>query len=125
MRASGYLVAGLADLLDGLLPGVRQLPIQVALPGNVGAGIPATHGHDHVSPLGQLGGQPVGTACAEVDAKLRHHLEHLGVDAVGRLGPGRSGLVPVAGVPMFQWLRMDEITPGTVVCLARNAWTTR
>ncbi len=33
-------------------------------------------------------------------------------------------LVPVAGVPMFQWLRLDEITTGTVVCLARNAWTT-
>ena len=33
-------------------------------------------------------------------------------------------LVPVAGVPMFQWLRLDEITPGTIVCLARNAWTT-
>jgi DNA gyrase subunit A len=33
-------------------------------------------------------------------------------------------LVAVAGVPMFQWLRLDEITPGTVVCLARNAWTT-
>ncbi len=33
-------------------------------------------------------------------------------------------LVPVAGVPMFQWLRLDEVTPGTVVCLARNAWTT-
>lgn len=33
-------------------------------------------------------------------------------------------LVPVAGVPMFQWLRLDEISPGTVVCLARNAWTT-
>ena len=33
-------------------------------------------------------------------------------------------LVPVMGVPMFQWLRLDEITPGTVVCVARNAWTT-
>ncbi len=31
-------------------------------------------------------------------------------------------LVPIAGVPMFQWLRLDEITPGTVVCVARNAW---
>jgi DNA gyrase subunit A len=31
-------------------------------------------------------------------------------------------LVPVAGVPMFQWLRLDEIQPGTVVCVARNAW---
>ena len=31
-------------------------------------------------------------------------------------------LVPVAGVPMFQWLQLDEITPGTVVCVARNAW---
>ncbi|WP_299055609.1 DNA gyrase subunit A [uncultured Nocardioides sp.] len=33
-------------------------------------------------------------------------------------------LVPVAGVPVLQWLRLDEITPGTVVCLSRNAWTT-
>lgn len=33
-------------------------------------------------------------------------------------------LVPVAGVPLLQWLRLDEITVGTVVCLARNAWTT-
>ena len=32
-------------------------------------------------------------------------------------------LVPVAGVPMFQWLQLDEIIPGTVVCVARNAWT--
>jgi DNA gyrase subunit A len=31
-------------------------------------------------------------------------------------------LVPIAGVPMFQWLRLDEIQPGTVVCIARNAW---
>ncbi|HWD00906.1 MAG TPA: DNA gyrase subunit A [Amycolatopsis sp.] len=27
------------------------------------------------------------------------------------------------GVPMFQWRRLDEINSGTVVCLARNAWT--
>ncbi|MGH8823282.1 MAG: DNA gyrase subunit A [Jiangellaceae bacterium] len=32
-------------------------------------------------------------------------------------------LVPVLGVPVFQWLRLDQITAGTVVCLARNAWT--
>jgi DNA gyrase subunit A len=31
-------------------------------------------------------------------------------------------LVPVAGVPMFQWLQLNEITPRTVVCVARNAW---
>ncbi len=31
-------------------------------------------------------------------------------------------LVPIAGVPMFQWLRLDEIGPGTMVCIARNAW---
>ena len=31
-------------------------------------------------------------------------------------------LVPIAGVPMFQWLQLDQITPGTVVCIARNAW---
>ncbi|HEX4866214.1 MAG TPA: DNA gyrase subunit A [Acidimicrobiales bacterium] len=31
-------------------------------------------------------------------------------------------LEPVAGVPMFQWRTLDEITPGTVVAIARNAW---
>jgi DNA gyrase subunit A len=27
------------------------------------------------------------------------------------------------GVPMFQWRRLDELKPGAVVCVARNAWT--
>ena len=27
------------------------------------------------------------------------------------------------GVPLFQWRQLDEIKPGTVVCIARNAWT--
>ncbi|TCB93435.1 DNA topoisomerase IV [Micromonospora zingiberis] len=26
------------------------------------------------------------------------------------------------GVPVFQWRRLDEVAPGTVVCVARNAW---
>ncbi|PXY26924.1 DNA gyrase subunit A [Prauserella muralis] len=26
------------------------------------------------------------------------------------------------GVPLFQWRRLDEVKPGTVVCVARNAW---
>ncbi|MDT4990765.1 MAG: gyrase subunit [Actinoplanes sp.] len=26
------------------------------------------------------------------------------------------------GVPLFQWRRLDEIKPGTTVCIARNAW---
>jgi DNA gyrase subunit A len=28
-----------------------------------------------------------------------------------------------AGVPIFQWRRLDEVQPGTVACVARNAWT--
>ncbi|PPK66332.1 DNA gyrase subunit A [Actinokineospora auranticolor] len=28
-----------------------------------------------------------------------------------------------AGVPLFQWRRLDELTPGMTVCIARNAWT--
>jgi DNA gyrase subunit A len=27
------------------------------------------------------------------------------------------------GVPLFQWRRLDELRPGAVVCVARNAWT--
>ncbi len=26
------------------------------------------------------------------------------------------------GVPLFQWRRLDEVKPGAVVCVARNAW---
>ncbi len=26
------------------------------------------------------------------------------------------------GVPLFQWRRLDELQPGAVVCIARNAW---
>ncbi|MBC6450570.1 DNA topoisomerase IV [Actinokineospora sp. HBU206404] len=26
------------------------------------------------------------------------------------------------GVPLFQWRRLDELQPGSVVCVARNAW---
>ncbi len=26
------------------------------------------------------------------------------------------------GVPLFQWRRLDEVRPGAVVCIARNAW---
>ncbi|UVS78894.1 DNA gyrase subunit A [Actinokineospora sp. UTMC 2448] len=26
------------------------------------------------------------------------------------------------GVPLFQWRRLDEVKPGMVVCVARNAW---
>jgi DNA gyrase subunit A len=31
-------------------------------------------------------------------------------------------LETVAGVPMFQWRMLDEVRPGSVVCIARNAW---
>jgi DNA gyrase subunit A len=31
-------------------------------------------------------------------------------------------LESIAGVPIFQWRMLTEITEGTVVCLARNAW---
>ncbi len=30
-------------------------------------------------------------------------------------------LTPVAGVPMLLWMQMDEISPGTSVCLSRNS----
>jgi DNA gyrase subunit A len=33
-------------------------------------------------------------------------------------------LTPVAGVPMLQWKRLDEIHLGDVVCVARNGWRT-
>jgi DNA gyrase subunit A len=32
-------------------------------------------------------------------------------------------LAAPAGVPLFQWRRLDELQPGEVVCISRNAWS--
>jgi DNA gyrase subunit A len=66
----------------------------------------------HVSKVFNSGVHPTKSIATKAGFSLRGSYNHLVLC-----------LVPIAGVPMFQWLRLDEITLGTVVCIARNAWT--
>jgi DNA gyrase subunit A len=65
----------------------------------------------HVSKVFNSGVHPTKRLTTELGFSVRGSHNHLVLC-----------LVPIAGVPMFQWLQLDEITPGTVVCIARNAW---
>ena len=82
--ALGDLVAGRADLLERAAPWVGELPVDVALAGDVGAGVAAAHRHHHVRLLGQLARQEPRPAVGEVDVQLAHDLHDLRVDALGR-----------------------------------------
>ncbi len=64
----------------------------------------------HVSKVFNSGVHPAKRLTTKLGLSLRGSHNHLVLC-----------LVPVAGVPMFQWLRLDEITAGTVVCLAAGA----
>ena len=46
---------GCADLVDRPALRVGQVPVEVALAGDVGALVAAAHRHDDVGPLGELG----------------------------------------------------------------------
>ena len=52
--AARDLLAGRAHRVDRLALGVGQVPVEVALAGDVGAGVAAAHGHDDVGVFGEL-----------------------------------------------------------------------
>ena len=61
--------------------------------------VAAAHGYDDVGRLGELGGEALGAAVAEVDAELAHDGDDLGVDAPGRGGAsGGGGVASVGGL---------------------------
>jgi Co/Zn/Cd efflux system component len=91
------VVAGGADRLERLALGVGELPVEVALAGDVGTGIAAAHRHDHVGVLGQLARQALGRAVGQVDFQLAHDLDDLGMDALGRRRAGAQRTVPTRG----------------------------
>ena len=58
--------------------GVFELPVEVALAGDVRAGVAAAHRHHDVGLLGELAGEALGAAVGEVDPELAHDLDDLG-----------------------------------------------
>src|SRR5699024_1365508 len=82
------VVADGADGLGGLAGGVVEVPVEVALAGEDGAGVTAAHGDDYVGGLDRFGSQGVGKFLGQVQAEFGHDLDDGWVDL---LGGGRSG----------------------------------
>ena len=80
------VVAGGADLVDRAAFGILELPVDVALAGDVRAFVAAAHGDDDIGLLGELAGELARRAAGEVDAELVHDLHDLGVDSIGWRG---------------------------------------
>ena len=84
--------------VDRLALRVGQLPVDVALARDVGAGVAAAHGHDDVGVFGELARESLWPAFGEIDAELVHDVDDLRVNAAGRVGhaAGRVRAVPAA-----------------------------
>jgi hypothetical protein len=73
-------------------PGVCEVPVQVALAGNVGALVAAAHRDEDVDLLSELARDQLRLPVAEVDSELAHHVHDLGVDAVGGVIPADAAV---------------------------------
>src|ERR671910_1085698 len=96
-HAAVDVVARGAHLLDGPALRVLELPVHVALPGDVRALVAAAHRHDHVGLLGQFARERARHAVAHVDVQLAHDLHHLRVHALAGPGASRQRRVAAAG----------------------------
>ena len=76
--------------------GSGEFPVQVALAGDVRAGVAAAHRHDDVGAFRELAGEPLWAAVGEVDAELAHDVDDLGMHAAVRVGDAARGLGGVA-----------------------------
>jgi hypothetical protein len=91
-RSSGIQLLGqLLDPLGDDIPdpshllhrqslGISEVSIHILLARDVGTGISAAHGDDHISLLGNPCGQQLGLLVTEVQAKLPHGLHHFWTD---------------------------------------------
>jgi hypothetical protein len=85
------LIPGDADLLDRAIVRVGEIPVQVALAGNVRALVAAAHSDHDVRLFGELGREWLGQAVDEVDPDLAHDLYDDRVYALTWCGPGGQG----------------------------------
>jgi len=90
------LVANLADPVQGLAMRIVKIPIDVPLSREVGTRVAAAHRHDDVGPLGVLVVERPGNSLAQIDADFPHHLDHLGVNALGGTRTGGPGAMCLA-----------------------------
>jgi hypothetical protein len=76
---------------------VLQLPVQVALAGEDGAGVAATHGDDHVRLADRIDGEGLRRLGGNIDADFGHGLDGGWVDLVAGIGAGGADFDAVAG----------------------------
>ena len=87
------VVADRAHLVERKPLRVGQVPVDVALAGDVGARVAAAHRDHDVGPLGVGPIEQVRDPVREIDAELPHHLDHLGVHVLAGIAAGRARLV--------------------------------
>jgi hypothetical protein len=75
----------ITNALGRLAVWVVELPVDVALARDVGAGIATAHRHDHVGPLRVSAAEPAGDAVRDIDVELAHHPYDLAVHPRGRV----------------------------------------
>jgi len=67
-----------------LSSGVVELPVEVSLAGEEGAGVAAAHGDDDVTGLDRLGGEDLGFLVGEINSFLAHRFDDSRVDGIPR-----------------------------------------
>lgn len=95
--AARDVLASGANLGERTALWIGEIPIEVALAGDVGALVAASHRDHDVGLLGKLACRELGLAVSEVDVKLAHDLHNLRVTVLGGRGPGRDGRVAAEG----------------------------
>src|SRR5262249_12412281 len=93
--------------------GVGKLPIEVALPGDDGAGVAASHRDHDVGLAHGVVGQTLRRLRGDVQPHLRHRLDHSWVDLIGWRASGRADEDPALGVPVEE--RGGDLAPAGVV----------
>jgi len=100
-HATLEFVTDLAHRFGVLARGILQVPVDVALPRDDGAGIAATHRHDDVGPLGVGGVELLRHAIRE----LGHQLGDLWVHSRRRCRAGRTRIAAASLVQSMRHLR--------------------
>ena len=109
------LVTGRANRVDGLILRIGQVPVDVLLARDVGAGIAAAHRDDYVGAAGELVAEALWSAVREVDAQFLHHIDDRRVNPPVGIGFAAGG---VSGVPSFRRVleqRLAHLRPPGVV----------
>ena len=102
LGARADVVADRTHLVEREPLRIAQVPVDIALAGDVRARVAAAHRDHDVGPLRIGPIEQVRDAAGEIDADLTHHLHDLGMHALAGIAPRRARLVAAAGHELEQ-----------------------